>query len=187
MRIRLFFLFLLTAGCSTFSDEPPYSLMDSSFSYDGFVYPEQWEMVAMAEIPSESGEMPVRYAIRFGEKAGTNEVSEATIDDFNQESGERRQLYYHTYYAHYADFTISENGLSTPLAGLEGTGSMIVKGTEVLMLEEEGRWAANWFQDGTYYELLLHREAGVQSEAEFRQIVEGFLTSPEEQGLRRFL
>ncbi|QKS70172.1 hypothetical protein FLK61_25725 [Paenalkalicoccus suaedae] len=183
---------VLLVGCSqneeTAEVEFPYSYIHETFSYDQFYYPDSWEVVAISSsVPLiyrdgndpdafEYSNTPTNYRLTFGEEAPENEVVEEALEEFNVQQARGgsglRQLYYHSYFAHYADLTISQNGFHTLLMEYDAAMEWEVENRTVIVLQEGNEWAANWTSGGVYYDLIVRGEALIESEEQFRGLLE---------------
>lgn len=183
----------LVGGCGNGGNEEasedfPHSLVHEDFSYNSFEYPPDWEVTAVSsnvrlsyrdeENPEDNqyASVPYRYTFTFGERASENDVTEEDLEEFNQENAlneeSARQLYYHTSFENYGQLDIGKNGFLRLLTEYEDVEEWEVSGEEVLVLRDENQWAANWFTERNYHDLLVRNEALIGSEEEFERILE---------------
>lgn len=184
---------MLLAGCGGEEeveerDDFPHHFVHEGFSYTPFTYPADWDVTAVSsnvrlafrneENPDENqyAQVPFRYTFTFGERAPDNEVSEEELEQFNEENARNeetfRQNYYHTSFEQYARLDISKNGFLRLLTEYEDVEKREISGREVLVLRSENQWAANWYAERNYYDLLIQNEAMIASEDAFDGIVE---------------
>lgn len=179
--------FLVACGNGIDKEEFPYNLIHAGFSYASFKIPEEWDVVSIQsnvkmrhqdwENPEKHvyADVPYRYTFIFGKKGTENTVSEEKIEEFNEKQalkGETsRQIYYHTYYAHYGTLQISDNGFLRLLSEYEDTQEWEINGETMLVLRQGNDWILNWYKDKKYYDLLITSEAGVSTEIQFEEMI----------------
>ncbi|RKL65125.1 hypothetical protein CR203_22515 [Salipaludibacillus neizhouensis] len=169
------------------SDNFPFQFVSDSFQYEGFNYPDDWDVVAvssyveMSDADDENegnqafSEEPFRYRFVFGREANTNEVSTEEIDAFNEKSTKEqktiRQHYYHTYHEHYATLHISSDSFLKNLSDLEGVDTLEVNKHEVLVMNQQNEWVINAQINNAYYELLVKNEAVVTDKEDLKELL----------------
>lgn len=184
-------------GCGLFADAEeewkedfPYTYIHPSFTYEKFHYPENWSPVSIAantELVYRDAEMeelryaeiPYRYRLKFGEETSAERRTEQELADYNvmqaAQEGTHRQLYYQPHTDVYADLSIGQNGFQTLLQDYEGTEEWETGNRLVLVYGEDSRWAVNWHGNGVYYELLIHEEAMIETEAQVEELLDLFM------------
>ncbi|MBU9714609.1 hypothetical protein [Evansella tamaricis] len=158
------------------------------FGYSSFSYPQTWDVVSIAkdvylryqdwENPENHrySQVPYRYKFDFGKKAPENEVGEKQIEDFNDQQalqGETyRQLYYHTYFQHYATLEISKNGFTRLISNDEHMEEWNINGEEFRVLRQGNEWIINWYKNGAYFDLIILGEAGITTDEQSKELIE---------------
>lgn len=170
------------------SDEFPFHYVSDNFQFEGFDYPENWDVVAVSsdvemayreEDDLENHQLsdtPFRYRFILGKEADTNKVSEEEIEKFNEKQASEeettRQHYYHTYHEHFASLHVSSNGFLKVVSEFEEADTWEVIEHEVLVLHQENEWLINAYINNAYYDLHVKNEAQVTDEESLRVLLE---------------
>src|SRR5690554_4803385 len=191
-----FFIFIVSlsflVGCNNDNinkEDFPYSYIHADFSYAPFTIPDHWDVVSIQsnvqlrhqdwDNPENHmyAETPYRYTFTFGKRADENSVTEEQLEEFNKQQelkGETsRQLYYHTYYEHYATLQISTSGFLRLASDFEEAEEWEISGEDMLVLRKGNDWVVNWYKNGKYYDLLLTSEVGIDTEIKFEETING--------------
>ncbi|PYZ92082.1 hypothetical protein CR194_17985 [Salipaludibacillus keqinensis] len=168
--------------------EFPYNYISETFRYGGFDYPEDWEVAGIssdvqlsyrdANNPEDHrySETPYRYSFTFGRRASSNEVSKEHLEEYNQNQAlneeTHRQLFYHTYYDHYANLSLSSNGFTHVLMEYDEVEHWKIDEEDVMVLRYDNEWRANWINNGVYYDLHVKREAYKDNEEEMMELLQ---------------
>ncbi|MDG5787977.1 hypothetical protein QA612_10800 [Evansella sp. AB-P1] len=189
----LFLVVTLLAACQSNSqeealEEKQYDFIHEEFSYTPFLIPENWDVVAVGYDVKHQfidwrepenhryAQVPYRYTITFGKLSEENEVTEEDLREYNEQQSlighTNRQKLYHTYNEEFGSLEISKNGFTRLIINHEDTEEWKLGGEDFLVLNQESEWAVNWYNNGTYYDLLILSDANISNQEELEELLE---------------